>query len=80
MPTPKFIYRDNFPELAKAARQALEDKYIEDRTRRGETGGGRGYKNPPTIAEINSREQYEHEKEVGDPNALRLSFEEWKQL
>jgi hypothetical protein len=29
---------------------------------------------------INSREQYQHEKEQGDPNALRLSFEEWKKL
>ncbi len=28
----------------------------------------------------NSREQYQHEKEQGDPNALRLSFEEWKKL
>ena len=29
---------------------------------------------------MNSREQYEYEKSVGDPNALRLSFEEWKKL
>lgn len=29
---------------------------------------------------INSREQYESEKEAGDPNALRLSFAEWKKL
>jgi len=28
----------------------------------------------------NSREQYMHEKEQGDPNAVRLSFEEWKKL
>lgn len=28
----------------------------------------------------NSREQYQHEKEQGDPNATRLSFEEWKKL
>ncbi len=28
----------------------------------------------------NSREQYQHEKEQGDPNAIRLSYEEWKQL
>ena len=27
-----------------------------------------------------SREQYQHEQEQGDPNALRLSFEEWKKL
>jgi len=29
---------------------------------------------------INSLEQYKHEREAGDPNALRLSFEEWKKL
>ena len=30
--------------------------------------------------EENSRAQYEHEKETGDPNAVKLSFEEWKKL
>jgi hypothetical protein len=30
--------------------------------------------------EINSREQYESERAAGDPNALRLSFAEWKKL
>ena len=29
---------------------------------------------------IDSKEQYEHEKEAGDPNAVKLSFEEWKKL
>ena len=29
---------------------------------------------------INSRAQYESEREAGDPNALRLSFAEWKKL
>lgn len=42
-----------------------------------EAGAGRGMKNPPVP---NSREQYEMEKEAGDPSALRLSFEEWKKL
>lgn len=28
----------------------------------------------------NSREQYNHEREAGDPNALRLSYEDWKNL
>lgn len=28
----------------------------------------------------NSREQYQHEKEQGDPNAIKLSFDEWKKL
>ena len=41
------------------------------------TGAGRGQVNPPTI---NSREQYLHEKEQGDPYANSLSFEEWKKL
>jgi hypothetical protein len=40
-------------------------------------GAGRGEINPP---EINTRRQYEAEREAGDPNALKLSFEEWKQL
>ena len=31
-------------------------------------------------AEINTRRQYKAEQEAGDPNALRLSFEEWKKL
>jgi hypothetical protein len=30
--------------------------------------------------EINSREQYESERAAADPNALRLSFAEWKKL
>ena len=29
---------------------------------------------------LDSIQQYRHEKEAGDPNALRLSFEEWKKL
>ena len=28
----------------------------------------------------NSREQYEHERKAGDPNALKLSFKEWQKL
>ncbi len=28
----------------------------------------------------NSREQYMHEKEAGDPSARDLSYEEWKKL
>ena len=31
-------------------------------------------------AEINTKQQYEAEKEAGDPNAIKLSFEEWKKL
>ena len=32
------------------------------------------------VLETNSRDQYESEREAGDPNALRLSFAEWKKL
>ncbi len=29
---------------------------------------------------VNSKAQYQSEREAGDPNALRLSFEDWKKL
>jgi hypothetical protein len=29
---------------------------------------------------VNSMQQYQHERDSGDPNALRLSFEDWKKL
>lgn len=32
------------------------------------------------LRKANSREQYEHERKAGDPNALKLSYEEWKKL
>ena len=28
----------------------------------------------------NSKEQYNHERKAGDPNALNLSFKEWQKL
>jgi hypothetical protein len=28
----------------------------------------------------NSKEQYDHERKAGDPNALKLSFKEWQKL
>jgi hypothetical protein len=77
---PKSVYKDNFPNMAKGVRQAIEDRYIEEKTMRGKAGGGRGFKNPMTVPEINTKRQYEAERKAGDPNALRLSFEEWKQL
>ena len=40
-------------------------------------GAGRGVVNPPAI---NSKEQYLHEKEQGDPYATSMSFEDWKKL
>ena len=42
-----------------------------------EAGAGRGNVNPPAI---NSKEQYLHEKEQGDPYATSMSFEDWKKL
>ena len=32
------------------------------------------------LPKANSRAQYDHERDAGDPNALQLSFEEWKKL
>ena len=32
------------------------------------------------IRKENSRAQYNHERDAGDPNALNMSFEEWKKL
>lgn len=32
------------------------------------------------VRATNSRAQYEHEKAAGDPNATKMSFEEWKKL
>jgi hypothetical protein len=32
------------------------------------------------VFQENSRAQYENEREAGDPNALKLSFAEWKKL
>ena len=30
--------------------------------------------------DANSRAQYKHERDAGDPNALMLSYDEWKKL
>jgi hypothetical protein len=63
-------------EIKKAYKEAYQEAF--DAQKQAEkTGSGRGQINPPLV---NSRAQYEHEKEAGDPNALRLSFEEWKKL
>jgi hypothetical protein len=32
------------------------------------------------VFQENSRAQYENERQAGDPNALKLSFAEWKKL
>jgi hypothetical protein len=32
------------------------------------------------VRATNSRAQYDHERDSGDPNALKMSFEEWKKL
>jgi len=36
--------------------------------------------NAATNRAPNSRAQYQHEREAGDPNATSLSFEKWKKL
>ncbi len=59
-----------------AQKQAWKDAF-DAQERSEKVGTGRGLVNPP---EINSRSQYEHERDAGDPNALKLSFEEWKKL
>lgn len=50
-----------------------------------ESGREMNVKNEKFVREVdlplaNSIEQYEHEREAGDPNALKLSFSEWKKL
>jgi|688.fasta_scaffold1128197_2 hypothetical protein len=50
-----------------------------------EAGREQNVKNESFAREVdlpaaNSRAQYESEKEAGDPNALRMSFAEWKKL
>ena len=32
------------------------------------------------MPEINTQKQYQSEKNAGDPNAVRLSYDEWKKL
>ena len=72
-------------DQAATARSQAESQYKEQLTtaegremnrRAMELGQGEVNK----ILEINSRDQYESEKEAGDPNALRMSFAEWKKL
>jgi hypothetical protein len=64
---------ENIKEAGKKAmREAMQAQTVAEKV-----GAGRGMVNPPLI---NSREQYESEREAGDPNALRLSFAEWKKL
>lgn len=59
-----------------AQKQAWKEAF-DAQKRSEEVGAGRGTVNPPLI---NSREQYLHERDAGDPNALRMSYEEWKKL
>ena len=66
-------------------RRRAEANYKENLT----TSEGREYnrknldfaqKEVNTMLETNSRAQYDSEREAGDPNALSLSFSEWKKL
>jgi len=65
------------PENIKQGYQKAYKEAMDAQSASEKVGSGRGIVNPPLI---NSREQYESEREAGDPNALRLSFAEWKKL
>jgi hypothetical protein len=65
------------PENVKQGYQKAYKEAMDAQSAAEKVGAGRGMVNPPLA---NSREQYENEREAGDPNALRLSFAEWKKL
>ena len=64
----------SFAGAAKMTMDATKEKAEKDRQAAAEVKReSRGF-------QMNTREQYEYEKEVGDPNAVNLSFQEWKNL
>lgn len=63
-------------EEYEAEKKAWKEAF-DAQARAEKVGAGRGLVNPPAI---NSREQYMHEREQGDPYALKMSYEEWKKL
>ena len=65
------------PENVKQGYQKAYKEAIDAQKTAEKVGAGRGMVNPPLA---NSREQYDSEREAGDPNALRLSFAQWKKL
>ena len=65
------------PENVKKASKEAYKEAFDAQNQAEKTGAGRGQVNPPLA---NSRAQYEHEKEAGDPYAIRMSYEEWKKL
>ena len=69
-------------EEAKNAEKKAWKEAFEAQARSEKVGAGRGTVNPEAVVprEINSRAQYEHEKAVGDPNATKMSYEDWKKL
>ena len=71
------------PSEVEARTRGARRNYLENLST--ESGRELNQKNESFIRQTdlpmaNSREQYEHEREVGDPNALKLSFSEWKKL
>jgi hypothetical protein len=81
----KGIVMPNEKDPALGFRRRAEANYKENLT----TSEGREYnrknldfaqKEVNTMLETNSRAQYDSEREAGDPNALNLSFAEWKKL
>lgn len=68
-------------EEYKAQKKAWKEAF-EAQARSEKVGAGRGTVNPEAVVprETNSRAQYEHEKAAGDPNATKMSYEDWKKL
>ena len=81
----KNIIISNEKDPAPGYRRRAEANYKENLT--SEEGRNINQKNMEFIQgevnkvlETNSRAQYEHEREAGDPNALQMSYSEWKKL
>jgi hypothetical protein len=71
------------PSEVEARARSARRNYLENLST--ESGRKINTRNESFIREVdlpaaNSRAQYESEKKAGDPNALRMSFEQWKKL
>jgi hypothetical protein len=69
-------------ELAYRTNQARTEylRGLEDKDLKKLNDKNTKFQREVDLPKANSIEQYEHEKDAGDPNALRLSFEDWKKL
>ena len=81
--TPEGFSRERNPGPGMAARRLRKDS---DEGRYAAPGFGDvgqfigANSNQGMLPLPNSKEQYESERQAGDPNALRLSFSEWQKL